>query len=348
MPAYEEKTLPLVSICIPTYNGSNHIKETLDSAINQSYKNIEIIITDDHSSDDTLTICESYAEEDSRIKVHKNEKNLGLVGNWCASLERASSKWVKFLFQDDLLQENCVERMIKCAIEHSVDFVICNREYFFEEGFNPKIKRYYSEKLPKTENIFNEERVYTPKETSKLISNHIFNNCIGEPPTFLFNKEKYSRSDFPDNYFQLIDYIFILNKILVHNFVFISDKLVKFRVHTSSESMKNSKVNTENTKEFHKFLYIQYYEKIQICYEILNNPIFSEVKKHIPEKHITVIKNLYAGSSYKRHGFDKVFQFYKKSDLSSFILDKFSSSYTYLSYKVYKTIYKKVRKKYKI
>ncbi|GAA4278510.1 glycosyltransferase family 2 protein [Aquimarina mytili] len=344
----DQEKSPLVSLCIPTYNGSKHIRETLDSALSQTYQNIEIVITDDHSSDDTVAICESYAKNDSRIKVYRNSKNLGLVGNWCESVDKASSKWVKFLFQDDLLEENCVERMINCAIQHKVDFVICNREYFFEEGFNPKIKLFYSERLPKTEKIFKEERLYAPKETAQRIAPHIFNNCIGEPPTFLFNKEQYSRNDFPNNYFQLIDYIFILNKILVHDFVFISDKLVKFRVHTSSESMKNSEINTEDKKEFYKFLYIQYYEKIQICYEIISNPIFSEVKKFIPKKDVEIIKNFYTVSSYKRHGFKNVFPFYKDSKLSDFILDKFSSSYSYASYKIFKIRNKKVKSKYKI
>ena len=134
---------PLVSICIPTYNGAKFIKETLDTAVNQTYTNIEIIITDDNSSDDTVAICKEYAKKDNRIKVFENPKNLGLVGNWCESIEKASSKWVKFLFQDDLFESNCVEKMITTALAHNVDFVICNREYFFEKGFDPKIKAKY-------------------------------------------------------------------------------------------------------------------------------------------------------------------------------------------------------------
>jgi len=342
------QNLPLVSICIPTYNGGKYIKETLECALNQTYTNIEVIITDDYSLDNTIDICESYARKDNRIKIYKNKKNLGLVGNWCESIEKASSKWVKFLFQDDLIENNCIERMIISALSHKVDFVICNRTYFFENDFDPKIKRFYTERLPKTEKIFTEERSYTPKETAQLIAPHIFNNCIGEPPCFLFNKEKYSPNDFPNNYFQLIDYIFILNKILSYNFVFIPDKLVKFRVHSASESMKNSTVNTQNRKEFHHFLYIQYYEKILICNEILTNHKFIEVKNNIPEKDIVTVKNFYTSSSYKRHGFENVIPFYKESKLSTFILDKFSSSYSYLSYKIFKITNRNVRIKYKI
>ncbi|WP_417290006.1 glycosyltransferase family 2 protein [Corallibacter sp.] len=344
----EKENAPLVSICIPTYNGGAFIEETLQSALNQTYKNIEIVITDDKSSDNTLSICNAFAEKDSRIKVYENTANLGLVGNWCESVEKASSKWVKFLFQDDLLEHDCVEKMINAALSSNVNFVICNREYIFEEGFDPKIKKQYAEKLPKTELIFNDPIVYTPKETAKRISPYIFNNCIGEPPTFLFNKDYYSREDYPDTYFQLIDYIFILNKILVHNFTFVNEKLVRFRVHNDSESMRNTSKIENDKKAFHKFIYIQFYEKLQICYEILHNPLFKNVKKHTSENHINSIKNWFVMVSYKRYGFKKVFAFYKASKLNDFIIDSYTSSYSYPKYKLLKVRMKNISKKYNL
>jgi len=341
-------TTPLVSICIPTYNGANFIKETLDTALNQTYTNIEIIITDDNSSDNTVDICKEYAKNDARIKVFENSKNLGLVGNWCESIGKASSKWVKFLFQDDLFENNCIEKMITTALEHKVDFVICNREYFFEKGFDPKIKAKYSTKIPKTELIFESQKVYTPEETAKTLAPNIFFNCIGEPPTFLFNKEKYSRSDFPDGYFQLIDYIFILNKILEYNFVFISEKLVKFRIHSSSESMKNNTKDKNNKTIFYKYLHIQYYERIQICYEVIRNPIFKNVKKLISDEEINLIKKWFILRSYRRHGYENVLPFYQESKLKNFILDGKKLKYNYLTYKLFSFKFKKTKKTFNI
>lgn len=339
---------PLVSICIPTYNGGSFIEETLNSALNQTYLNFEIIITDDKSTDNTIEICRAFAKKDKRIIVFENEQNLGLVGNWCECVDKATSKWVKFLFQDDLLIADCIEKMMQAALQNNVDFVICNREYIFEEGFDPKIKRNYEEKLPKTELIFKNNYVYSPQETAKAIAPFMFNNCIGEPPTFLFNKEKYSRKDYPDNYFQLIDYIFILNKILVHNFVFVSDKLVQFRVHNSSESMRNNQENKKDTKAFHKYLFIQYYERIQICHDILNNPVFKDVRKQFSEEEIHLIKNWFTLKSYRRHGFKDVKPFYEASKLNDFILDKIGSKYNYLKYRLFKIKFRPTRKKYKV
>ncbi|PNQ73661.1 hypothetical protein C1T31_04805 [Hanstruepera neustonica] len=342
------KNEPLVSICIPTYNGSSYIEETLLSALNQTYKNIEIIITDDKSSDNTVELCKNFASKDNRIKVFENDSNLGLIGNWTESVEKASSNWIKFLFQDDLLQPTCVEKMIHAALNLKVDLVICNRQYFFEENFDPKIKRDYEEKLPKTELIIEDQKIYTPKETAKQIAPHFFNNCIGEPPTLLFNKAIYSKEDFSEEYFQLVDYDFILNKILAHNFVFISEKLLKFRVHSKSESMKNSQSDKENKKAFDRYLYIHYYEKILLCHKIINNPVFNELNKLISNEDVEKIKNWFVIKSYRRHGFKNVFPFYKSSKLSDFILSPVTSSYSTFKYKRMKISHKKYRKKYKI
>ncbi len=338
---------PLISICIPTYNGSEFIFETLETAINQTYTNIEIIITDDCSTDNTLEICEEFAKKDVRIKIYKNKQNLGLVGNWCKSIEKSNSDWIKFLFQDDLLTPNCVQEMIATALEHNVNFVISNREYIFEKNVPKNIIKNYSEDLPKIERIFESNRVYTPKETAKCVAPHIFNNCIGEPPTFLFNKNQYSRADFPDVYLQIIDYVFILNKILVHEFVFINKNLLKFRIHNSSESMKNTTIDTSNKKSFYKYLYIQYYEKLLICHDLIHKPVFKNIKEHIPKKDILKVKKWLILKSYRKHNFKNVFPFYNNSKIKDFLLSSFfTRNYIYLNYKIHKLMYKKFLQKY--
>jgi len=336
---------PLVSICIPTYNGEKYIEETIKSALNQSYKNIEIIITDDCSKDKTLDICNSF--KDKRIKIFKNSKNLGLVGNWKECVNKASSKWIKFLFQDDLIEPNCVEIMIDAALSNNVNFIMCDREYIFEEGVDDHAIRFYSN-LPKTGNLFNKDTKYTPEETSKIIAPYIFKNCLGEPPTILMNKDFYKENDFPNNYFQLIDYIFALNKILKDEFVFVSKKLLKFRVHNDSTSKKNNTVDPKNPDAFNKFLYIKYYEKIQLCHEILYNPLFKTIKALIPSKDIEMIKRWIVMKSYREYGFENVFSFYKNSKLSNYIIDNFTSDYSLLKYRIFKVVNKKYRKKYKV
>ena len=338
--------LPLVSICIPTYNGAKYIVETLESALSQTYQNIEILICDDNSTDDTVAICKKIAEKDLRVKVYENEKNLGLVLNWVEVLKKASSNWVKFLFQDDLLSDDCVEKMINAALDNQVDFVICNRQYFFNENVSPKIQKFYTG-LVKTDKVFPSNQVITPERTAKCINKHFFNNCIGEPPTFLFNKEKVSNKDFPLDYKQLVDYVFILNKILVYSFVFLNEELVKFRVHMDSESMQTSNKSLEDSGKFYKYIYVKFFERIKLCYELIHNPNFKLLKAEIPIEHIKHIRDWTVIKSYNRLGFKRSKEFYEKSNLKEFAINANTKTYSYLKYKYLKLSKKRIRDAYK-
>src|SRR5579863_4981502 len=100
---------PVISICIPTYNGEKYLSECLYHVLNQTYSNFEVIICDDCSTDNTTEIINSYQQKDNRIKIFRNERNLGLCGNWNRCVEHSSGKWIKFIFQDDWMNDNCLE-----------------------------------------------------------------------------------------------------------------------------------------------------------------------------------------------------------------------------------------------
>ena len=114
---------PLVSILIPTYNRQDFILECIDSALNQTYKNIEIIISDNCSTDQTLEICKAASQKDSRIKVVSTLTNLGPVANWLNCFTNSSGQYIKLLFSDDLLAKDCIERMIPAIQDPDVGFV---------------------------------------------------------------------------------------------------------------------------------------------------------------------------------------------------------------------------------
>ena len=124
----------LVTICIPTFNGARFLAKCLDTVVNQSYQNLEILIVDDQSSDNTVEIARRFQEQDIRIKIYSNDKNLGLVGNWNRSLDIAQGEWVKLQFQDDLMSLDAIEEMLKLGSNYGVDVVLSEREYLFEDG----------------------------------------------------------------------------------------------------------------------------------------------------------------------------------------------------------------------
>jgi glycosyltransferase involved in cell wall biosynthesis len=99
----------LVSIVITTYNGGKYLAEQLDSIVGQTYKNLEIIISDDASTDDTLAIAQRYAAADSRIILIQHEKNIGLHANLANALASASGVYIAISDQDDIWRKDKIE-----------------------------------------------------------------------------------------------------------------------------------------------------------------------------------------------------------------------------------------------
>lgn len=128
-----EKYTDLISIIIPVYNVEKYIDRCLSSVINQIYKNIEIIVVNDGSTDNSENICKKYAEEDKRI-VLTNQSNKGLSAARNAGLEAAKGKYVMFVDSDDYVEENYVFHPYHKLIETDSDIVEFNYRVCYKNG----------------------------------------------------------------------------------------------------------------------------------------------------------------------------------------------------------------------
>lgn len=108
----------LVSIITPSYNSSNFIEETINSVLNQTYENWEMIIVDDCSTDNSVEIINEYLEKDNRIKLLVNEKNKGAAETRNEALKIAKGRFIAFLDSDDLWNCNKLEKQIQFMIEN--------------------------------------------------------------------------------------------------------------------------------------------------------------------------------------------------------------------------------------
>jgi len=99
--------LPAISVCIPTYNGAKYIAQTIESILNQTFTDFEVIVSDDGSSDETLEIVGSF--NDSRIVRIDRLSKVGAEANWNNAVASASASLVKLVCQDDLLYPQCLE-----------------------------------------------------------------------------------------------------------------------------------------------------------------------------------------------------------------------------------------------
>ena len=119
----------LVSVIIPVYNVEPYLREAIDSVITQSYKNLEIILIDDGSTDCCGAICEEYALKDSRIRViHQENKGLSTARN--AGLDVITGNYVVFLDSDDAYHPEYVKLLIETQIKEDADIVVCGIKSF--------------------------------------------------------------------------------------------------------------------------------------------------------------------------------------------------------------------------
>src|SRR5450830_1172162 len=110
---------PLVSVCIPVHNGASFIRRTIESVLDQSYKNIELIVLDNASTDRTKEIVSSF--RDDRIRFILNSENIGLQRNWNKALVEAKGDYIKLLPADDLIYMNCIERQVEVFQEFALE-----------------------------------------------------------------------------------------------------------------------------------------------------------------------------------------------------------------------------------
>ena len=173
------KFLPLISICIPTYNGARTIEKTLNEIVTQLSNDFEIIVSDDVSTDNTFEIVEKLQSNCNSIKLFHNKENLGMDGNFHRTRQLARGRYIWFCGQDDILGDGILQqvlRMIKSNEDIGIlnlnfsqydhDMINCLMESFFEVST-------FDQKLVKE----NKELYFnTPEEYYKIFT---------QPPSFL-------------------------------------------------------------------------------------------------------------------------------------------------------------------
>ena len=133
----------LISIIVPVYNVSRYLKQCIDSLLKQTYENIEILLIDDGSTDDSGKICDNFAEIDSRIRViHQRNQGVSVARN--EGLRQASGSWIMFVDSDDWVEQEICKTLLDRALKCNCD--ICGCDLLKEiEGQNPQIQSVYKQ-----------------------------------------------------------------------------------------------------------------------------------------------------------------------------------------------------------
>ena len=145
-----------VDILLATYNGEKYLSQQLDSLLAQTYTNFRLIISDDMSTDSTTEILKEYVQKDKRIIVYTHDKNLGVVSNFEFLLTKVENKYYMFCDQDDIWNEDKIDKTMKKLQESNADLVFTDLEvvddelktihnsYWELKGLKEKIEKYNS------------------------------------------------------------------------------------------------------------------------------------------------------------------------------------------------------------
>ncbi|MBJ6367895.1 glycosyltransferase family 2 protein [Snuella sedimenti] len=253
----------LVSICIPTYNGEAYLDQALHSAIVQTYSNIEIIVSDDASLDGTLKIVETYKQKTNiPISVY-NHKPQGIGANWNNCVKQAKGDYIKFLFQDDILEPTCIDKMMQLALTNpKIGLVYCKRRFLYDT-LTPQLKEYisfygnlhsYWQDLTVEQGVMpgvcylkDKEFLNSPK------------NKIGEPTVVLIKKTVFDTIGFfNEKLEQTLDCDYWYRLMTYYEVGFIDAVLVGFRLHDQQASYLNKARQLNETS----LLYFQYYKHV--------------------------------------------------------------------------------------
>ncbi len=264
-----ESQNPLVSIIVVTYNSSKYILETLESAKVQTYKNIELIITDDSSTDNTIKICEDWLNKNKiyfkRTKLVTVEKNTGISANCNRGLYEAKGEWVKFIAGDDILLESCIEINLRFTKSNNNSF------FFSKMAFNLNDKPEFKERFDIGHNLFNNK------------SNQLYillkGNYLPAPTAFIKTATLIQLGGFDEAYPMMEDYPLWSKAIKNHHkIIFKDEETVIYRIHENSTS--NIIKSSEDFAFFYPNFkyqesYFKHQEKVVIKDSILNFKMYT-------------------------------------------------------------------------
>lgn len=168
-----------ISVIVPVYNVENYIVECVNSIINQTYKNLEIILIDDGSTDNSGKICDDFAQKDDRIKViHKKNEGLGKTRN--VGINECSGDYLFFVDSDDFINLNTIEKLYNYSNDETMDLIICDYyKYYNKENLTHiSIIPFYD--LDKD----NSSITSMPTASCKLIKKEIFDTFFLENKIF--------------------------------------------------------------------------------------------------------------------------------------------------------------------
>ena len=282
------KEKKLVSIIVPIFKVEKYLKRCIDSILNQTYRNIEIILIDDGSPDNCGKICDDYAKKDDRIKViHKENKGVSQARN--DGIKLSKGKYIAFVDSDDYVEKNFIEILYNNIIENDADISICN---YFLENDNIKIKRKIDNDIPKNLNSKDFCKYIIRKNSYRgLLLNKLFKRNIffEDNGTYLID----------ENIHICEDLLFLIENSLKYNRIYFDKKAYLYHYIVRPNSAISSEYNSK------KVTMIYAYDKIIKFIEDKYPDLLDEYKRDYLKMSLNQ-KELYIKSKFKDENIKKI------------------------------------------
>ncbi len=248
-----------ISVVTASYNYQDYIKEAVQSVLDQTYKDWELIIVDDCSTDNSVEVIKSFKDE--RIKLFINEKNLGLKETVKRGIENATGEWVVFLESDDILTPDYIEKKVEIAKKYTdVNLIFNDCEFFGDENRVKKVEN----DLRKTRKVLRNK-----KYPAKMFYNFYLSNKIFTFSSVMAKRIDLLKINFDTPIDVLLDWWLWIQLSYLGKFYYLPEHLTKWRLHMDSYVFKSI---YSSPNQFQMKIYLEIFirqKKLYILFFIL-------------------------------------------------------------------------------
>ncbi len=236
-------TSPLVTICIPTFNDVGVVRDALGSALRQTYRPLEILVIDNHSTDGTWDVVNAHSAHDARVRCLRQERNIGMAANFNTCIEAAAGEFLLLLCSDDVLTPNAVSLLAEALYEHPNATLVAGAR--IEVDHSLKERRILKGRSSRQE-----------VGSSELLREcFAFGNRIGEPSGVMFRRSAATRG-FNARYSQAIDLEMWFHLLESGSAVLIPEAACLIRRHsaqTTSANMQSGRIVADKRLLFREY-----------------------------------------------------------------------------------------------
>lgn len=244
---------PLISIIIPVYNVESYLPRCLDSIINQSYKNLEIILINDASTDNSLSICNEYKNKDDRIQLISIEHG-GLSKARNTGLDIAKGEYIGFVDSDDYIDKDMYKSLYKALANNGADMSVCTFYRDYPDG-----TKEYDFLETRDTIIFNKDEAIENILIDKTLRNYVWTKLYS---AHLFNDLRFPEGKNYEDIFISIKLLEKINKLIYIN-KFLYYYVIREGSIDSSKKVGNIKDAIEETYRRYKYIKENYYPKLR-------------------------------------------------------------------------------------